>query len=348
MKLGFVINDVDTENPAYTTVRLAVAARNLGHEVCLLGVADFIYQTDGSVHAMASRPQKQKYKSGEQLLEELQHEEARRDPVTIDDLDVLMLRNDPADDAASRPWAQHAGILFGQLAIERGVIVLNDPVHLAHTINKTYFQHFPEKVRPATCIARDPKSIRRFVDEHEGKAVLKPLQGSGGHNVFLIRPGDEANINQMIEAVLRDGYAIVQEYLPAARDGDMRLLVLNGYPLQVEGTYAAFRRVNKKGDARSNVKAGGITEPAEPDEQALKLVDMVRPKLVQDGMYFVGLDIVGDKLMEINVFSPGGIGVVERHTGLNFADVVIADLERKIRTRANYGPRLSNVQLATL
>lgn len=348
MKLGFVINDVATENPSYTTVRLATAAHNLGHEVCLLGVADFIYEPDGSVHARASRPRRQKYKSGEQFLEELQHAEGRQEPLTIDDLDVLLLRNDPADDAAARPWAQHAGILFGLLAIERGVIVLNEPVHLSHAINKTYFQHFPEQVRPATCIARDPKSIRRFIDEHGGKAVLKPLQGSGGRNVFLIRPREEANINQMIEAVLRDGYAVVQEYLPAAKEGDMRLLVLNGYALQVDGTYAAFRRVNKEGDARSNVRAGGVTEHAEPGEQALKLVDMVRPKLVQDGMYFVGLDIVGDKLMEINVFSPGGIGVVERHTEVNFADFVIGDLERKIRTRANYGPRLSNVQLATL
>ncbi|HZD53517.1 MAG TPA: glutathione synthetase [Woeseiaceae bacterium] len=348
MKLGFVINDVRTEEPAYTTVRLAMAAHNLGHEVSLLGVADFIYEPNGSVHAMASRARRRKYRSGEHFMAELQQEEAHQDRITIDDLDVLMLRNDPAEDAATRPWAQHAGILFGQLAIERGVTVLNDPIHLAHALDKTYFQHFPEEARPATCITRDAKSIRRFVDEHEGRAVLKPLQGSGGHNVFLIRPGDEANINQMIEAVVRDGYAIVQEYLSAAREGDMRLLVMNGHPLQVEGTYAAFRRVSKKGDARSNVKAGGTTEPAEPDKRALQLVDVVRPKLVQDGMYFVGLDIVGDKLMEINVFSPGGIGVVERHTGLNFADAVIADLERKIRTRGNCGPRLSNVQLATL
>lgn len=348
MKLGFVINDIKTEVAGYSTVRLATAARNLGHDVWLIGVADFIYEPDGSVHAMAATPRKKKYKSNDEFLEELQGEDAQPGRIGVDDLDILMLRNDPADDAGGRPWAQTAGILFGLLAIERGVMVLNDPVHLAHAINKTYFQHFPEQVRPATCIARDAQSIRQFIDEHDGKAVLKPLQGSGGHNVFLIRPGDEANINQMIEAVFRDGYAIVQEYLPAASEGDMRLLVMNGRALQVDGKYAAFRRVNRKGDARSNIKAGGNVEPAEPDEHALRLVDMVRPKLVKDGMYFVGLDIVGDKLMEINVFSPGGIGVVERLTGLNFAHVVIADLERKVLTRSHYGRRLANVDLATL
>lgn len=348
MKMGFVINDIQTEIAAYTTVRLAVAARNLGHEVWLFGVADFIYDPDGSVHATAVTPQKKKYKSNEVFLEELRHEDAEPDRILIDDLDILLLRNDPAEDAATRPWAQTSGILFGKLAIERGVIVLNDPGHLAHALNKTYFQHFPEKVRPETCIARDIESIRRFIDEHDGCAIIKPLQGSGGQSVFLAKPGDEANLNQMVEAVLRDGYAIVQEYLPAARDGDMRLFVMNGRALQVDGTYAAFRRVNREGDARSNVKAGGTVEAAEPDARALQLVDMVRPKLVQDGMYLVGLDIVGDKLMEINVFSPGGIGVVERLYDVNFADYIIADLERKTLSRSYYGARLTNVQLATL
>ena len=348
MKIGFVINDIHTEVAAYATVRLARAARNLGHDVWLFGVADFIYDPDGSVHAKAVTPRKKKYKDNEELLEELQDEDAEPDRILIDELDVLLLRNDPAEDATSRPWAQTSAILFGKLAIERGVLVLNDPSHLAYALNKTYFQHFPEQVRPDTCIARDSDSIRRFIEAHDGSAVIKPLQGSGGQNVFLVKPGEEANLNQMVEAVLRDGYAIVQEYLPAARDGDMRLIVMNGCALQVDGKYAAFRRVNKEGDARSNVKAGGKIQPAEPDERALQLVDMVRPKLVQDGMYLVGLDIVGDKLMEINVFSPGGIGVAERLYEVNFADLIIADLERKTLTRSYYGHRLTNVQLATL
>jgi glutathione synthase len=348
MKIGFVVNSIDTEIAAYTTVRLATAARNLGHDVCMLGVADFIYEPDGSIQADAALPQKKRYKSSETFLQELQHEDAARERISIDELDVLMLRNDPVDDATTRPWAQSSGILFGQLAVERGVIVLNDPAHLAHAINKTYFQHFPDQVRPATCITRDADRIRAFIDAHDGSAVIKPLQGSGGQNVFLVRPGDEANVNQMIEAVIRDGYAIAQEYLPDAREGDMRLIVMNGYPLCVDGTYAAFRRVNKEGDARSNIMAGGVCERAEPDERALRLVDMVRPKLVQDGMFFVGLDIVGDKLMEINVFSTGGIGVAEGLTEVNFCDYIIADIERKIQSRSYYGPRLTNVQLATL
>src|SRR3990170_19171 len=140
MKIGFVINDIHTEIAAYTTVRLAVAARNLGHDAWLFSVADFIYDPDGSVRATAVTPQETEYESNEVLLKELQEKDAEPDRILIDDLDVLLLRNDPAEDAAGRPWAQTAGILFGKLAIERGVIVLNDPSHLAYALNKTYFQ----------------------------------------------------------------------------------------------------------------------------------------------------------------------------------------------------------------
>src|SRR5690606_25270277 len=127
------------------------------------------------------------------------------------------------------------------------------------------------------------------------------LQGSGGHGVFVVDKDDGGNLNQMIEAVIRDGYAIAQEYLPGAAEGDMRLLTLNGRPLQVDGQYACFRRYNDSGDARSNISAGGKVELAQPDAAALRLAETVAPKLMRDGMYFAGLDIVGDKLMEVNV-----------------------------------------------
>ena len=115
-------------------------------------------------------------------------------------------------------------------------------------------------MRPRTCISRNPEDIKQFVAEQDGQAVIKPLQGSGGASVFLVREDDGANMNQMIDAVMRDGYCIAQEYLPAAQEGDVRLFVMNGRPLQKEGKYAAFRRVNKTGDMRSNMHSGGESE----------------------------------------------------------------------------------------
>lgn len=348
MKVGFVVNDVLTERAQFTTTRLATTAINMGHECFTLGVADFIYAADGSIHARACRVQNDGYESPQDYLRELQENCSATQVISVDQLDVLLLRNDPADDAVKRPWAQTSGILFGQLAASRGVIVMNDPGHLAYAINKTYFQHFPEHVRPKTCISCDVQEIKAFIAQQNGKAVIKPLQGSGGHSVFLIREGEQANLNQMIEAVIRDGYCIAQEYLPAAVDGDVRLFVMNGHALSAEGQYAAFRRVNRSGDARSNMHSGGHSEPVEVTDRMLELVHAVRPRLIHDGMFLVGLDIVDDKLMEINVFSPGGLGSVQQHTGVDFTQVIIRDLERKVRYRDYYGSRIRNADLATL
>jgi glutathione synthase len=348
MKLGFVVNDVRTEQAGYTTVRLARTAVNMGHQAWMFGVGDFVYDPDGSIHAHARSAAGKEYDSNESFFQELQGDEAKVKRIAIDDLDALMLRNDPSEDATDRPWAQTSGILFGRLAARRGVLVLNDPEHLALAINKTYFQHFPEQVRPKTCISRDADEIKTFVAQQNDKVVIKPLQGSGGQSVFLIEEDDTANLNQMIDAVTRDGYCIAQEYLPAAKDGDVRLFVMNGHPLVHEGKYAAFRRVNKSGDMRSNMHSGGKSEPVEIDEQMLELVEMVRLKLVEDGMFLVGLDIVKNKLMEINVFSPGGLGSAEAHTGVDFAPVVIRDIERKVKYRQYYGTNVTNVQIATI
>lgn len=348
MKIGFVVNDVQTEQAGYTTTRLAMTATRFGHEAWILGVADFEYAPDGSIRANARGVAKTEHETHEAYLAELQGDEARIEKIDAGALDVLMLRNDPSEDTAERAWAQTPGILFGQLAMRHGVIVLNDPVNLANAINKTYFQHFPEEVRPHTCISRDPAAIKAFVAQQNGQAVIKPLQGSGGASVFLIRDADAANMNQMIDAVMRDGYCIAQEYLPAAQEGDVRLFVMNGRPLKKDGKYAAFRRVNKTGDMRSNMHSGGESEPAEIDRAALRLVELVRPKLVADGMFLVGLDIVKDKLMEINVFTPGGLGSAQTATGIDFTEVVIHDIERKVRCRKHYGASISNVQIATL
>lgn len=348
IKLGFVINDIATENDYYTTIRLARVAVNRGHEVALIGLGGFIYDADGTVRAMAHVPRKSSYKDDAALLADLQADDADAHRISVEALDVLMLRSDPADEVEDRPWAPNSGLLFAQLAALKHVIVLNDPGHLTDASNKTYFQHFPEEVRPVTCITLEADEIRAFIKAHDGYGVIKPLQGSGGQSVFVVTPDSEGNLNQMIEAVTRDGYAIVQEYLPKAVDGDLRLITLNGRPLCVDGVYACVRRYNDSGDARSNVSAGGKTKMAQPDADALRLAEIVAPKLIRDGMYLAGLDIVGDKMMEINVDTPGGINMIEDATGVPFCEHIIADLERKVRLRDQYNRTLTNTELAVL
>jgi glutathione synthase len=347
MNIGFLVNDVMTEQVGYTTTRLGCEAINQGHEVYVFGVGDLAYDSDEFVRARARTVPKKSYGSHESYFKDLQGPKAVPVRITVDDLDVLMLRNVPSDDFIKRPWATTAATEFGRVAMRRGVIVVNDPNGLAKASSKIYLQLFPEEVRPRTLITRDHKEIKAFARQ-EGTIVLKPLQGSGGASVFLVRPDDVPNINQMIDAVSRDGFVIAQEYLPAAAEGDMRLFMMNGRPLRVKGKYAAFRRVRKGDDMRSNIHAGGRLAEAQVTEEALRLAEIVRPKLVQDGMFLVGLDVVGDKLMEINVFSPGGLGSAQKLTKVNFCKVVIQALQRKVDYMEYYGRNFDNVEMSNL
>jgi glutathione synthase len=346
LRIGFLVNDVMTEQRGFTTTRLGCEAVSQGHEVFVFGVGDLAYDPDERIRARA-RTVGRKYKTHENYLRDLQAKNGIKERITVDDLDVLMLRNVPSDDYLTRPWASTAGAEFGRLAMRHGVIVVNDPNGLTKANSKMYFQLFPEAIRPRTLITRDRDELRAFAEE-QGRIVLKPLQGSGGASVFLVRREDIPNLNQMIDAVSRNGFVIAQEYLPAAEEGDTRLFIMNGRPLQVKGKYAAFRRVRTGGDMRSNIHAGGKLAEAIIDDTALRIAEIVRPKLVQDGMFLAGLDIVGDKLMEINVFSPGGLGSAQKFTKINFNRYVISALERKVGYMRAYGRNFDNVDLCTL
>ncbi|MEO8795402.1 MAG: glutathione synthetase [Daejeonella sp.] len=346
MKIAFVINDIKTEKANFTTIYLALTAHKRGHQVYIFGVGDLGYSSDGHMVAQAKTVGDQTFKTNETFFKALE----KSDPVRINSsqLDVLYLRNDPSEDINDRNWAQNAPYIFGQIAMRDGVIVLNHPESLSDAINKMYFQHFPEILRPKTIITREPKEIAEFFKEQKQKIILKPLQGSGGKNVFIVDKNSSGNLNQIIEAISTDGFIIAQEYLPKAKEGDTRFFLMNGLPLEVNGKYAAMRRVNKAGDIRSNIHAGGKGVKAEVDEEMLKLVQILKPKLVQDGMFLVGVDIVGDKLMEVNVFSPGALNMISSMYDVDFGAAVIKAIENKVLYKKTYGQYVDNITLATL
>jgi glutathione synthase len=331
MRIGIVVNDLATEEPVYTTTRLAIAALAAGHEVWYVGAGDFACDPDDHLRARAWRAP-----SGISDLEEFLGgaAEDERERIDVERLDVLLLRGDPAAEPQERAWAQTAPILFGELAASRGVVVLNRPAGLARALTKIYFERLPREVRPATLVTRDAAEVREFIQAHGGHAVLKPLQGSGGQGVFFVHPNDEINISQMVDALCRDGYLVAQEYVEAAAEGDIRLFLVDGEPLHHDGVYAAFRRIPGAGEARANTSAGAETAPATIDDRVLRMVDAVRPQLREDGMFFVGLDIVGDHVLEVNVFSAGGLGSTQKATGIDFAPIVVDAVERAAATNA--------------
>ena len=326
MKLCLFVNDLATELPTYTTTRIAMTAVERGHEVWYADAGSFACDPDDGLRAHAWRPNASA-EDGKAFLAGAETGERTR--IDVDGIDVLLIRNDPADDLKDRPWAQTDGLLFGDLAAQRGVVVLNDPIGMARAVTKLYLEHLPRDARPESIVTRSADDVRAFVEAHDGRAVLKPLQGSGGEGVFFIHPEDECNIDQMVESLARDGYLTAQEVLPDAEEGDIRLFLLEGDPLVVDGVHAAFRRVPAEGEARSNMRAGGTPVAVEVDDEVLRLVDLIRPRLRQDGMFLVGLDVMGGRLLEINVFSPGGLGSAQLITGVDFIPAIVDALEAR-------------------
>ena len=348
MRLAFFVNDIEREFPGYTTTVLAHQAAMRGHEVCYVTPSDFVLTPDDRLHVHGRFLPKTKWKDREEMFAALKKVGGKTRQVDMDEIDVLMLRNDPSLDAQTAPWAAEAGILFGREAVKRGVIVLNDPDSLGKAINKLYFQSFPTEARAETLITRHSDDIKAFAKAHGGEIILKPLQGSGGSGVFKLDAKTAANMNQMIEAIGRDGYIIAQAYVPAAKKGDIRFFLMNGQPLQIDGKYAALRRVASKDDIRSNIHAGGTAEAVEIGKTELAVAEMIRPKLIADGMFLVGIDIVGDKILEVNVFSPGNLGSCSRLAGVDFSVPILEAIERKVAIADQYAHAFDNRHLATL
>lgn len=348
MRIGFFINEIETEKAGYTTLRLAMTAVNRGHEVWIMEAGDLAYDVDEKIRARARMTTSKKYKTSSSYLKDLKSSKAVLERITVDDLDILMLRNDPAQNTGNRAWAKTAGIIFGNVALRSGVVVLNDPTALAGALDKMYIQLLPQDIRPRTFISCNRKEIKAFINELGGIGVLKGFQGSSSQEVFLVTHENRANLNQMIDAIVNYGYAIAQEYLPGAEHGSVRMFLVNGEPLRYRGKVAAFQWVRAGDGMRANIHAPGSTAPVQLTEAHYHIAEAVRPRLVQDGMFLAGLDIVDDKLIDIDVFSPDGLVTAHSFQKVNFSEAVIEALERKVDYMLYYRRRFDNIDMATL
>lgn len=348
MKIGFVVNELSWETTAYTTTHLAYSAYKRGHDVYYLNVGDLTYFPDGSMGGKAYVVNaKKKLKNIEAFIAFAKSADAQSETIHSTVLDALMLRYNPVEKGDDREWIRQGGLVFGQIAARDGVLVLSHPDTLSFAINKMYFQHFPAEVRPSTVITRDPDEIVNFYNNHNKHVVLKPLMGSGGQDVFMMQ-GDTSNLNQIVETIGSKGYIIAQEFLPEATKGDVRFFLMNGKPIVIDGKYAAVERISGKSDFRNNISAGGSIKKVKVTQKMLDLAETVRPKLVRDGLFLVGLDIAGDKLIEINVISSGALNACVELEGKDFVGEVIASIERKVRYKELYGKDLTNKHLASM
>lgn len=334
MKLAFVVNDVATEVDEYLTTRLARSASQAGHEVWYVGVEDFEF--GGAVGALKARAHRADFHESDTLKSFLARvKELDAEGIVLEELDAVFLRNEALEELPARPWAGSIPLVFAQMLSAKGVTVVNDPTSLIRATSKIYLEEFPDSVRPRSLITRDPEAIAAFVRE-VGHCVVKPLNGAKGRNVFMIEGEHEKNLAQMTEAVLEDGYAVVQEFVDGGEDGDARIFLLEGRLLELDGQAAAFRRVPSDDDPRANISAGGHSVAMELGNRERTMIEAMCEKLVADGMFFVGIDVIGDKVVEINAESPGAFQSLERLYGVDFGPTVIAALERRAG-----GPRAS-------
>jgi glutathione synthase len=235
--------------------------------------------------------------------------------------DAIFIRKDPPFDA---------GYLYLTQQLDRvkdRVLVVNDPRGIRDANEKLFAFNFQEHT-PRSLVSASPQEILEFVSEVGGNAVLKPLDGAGGSGVVTLSLGDR-NARSLVDIWTHEGkrLAIVQEYQPAVRVGDKRVLLLDGKPL------GAILRVPREDDVRANIHAGGSVKPTELTPAEAAVVSAVGPRLVDHGLYFVGLDLIGEKLIEVNVTSPTGIQELARFVGRPVEQDVIRWVEKRVGER---------------
>jgi glutathione synthase len=261
--------------------------------------------------------------------------EARVEPVKVRDLagdhftlgaaeladlagfDVVLLRQDPPFDMA---YITTTHILE---RIHPATFVTNDPVEVRNAPEKLFVTMFPE-LMPETLITRDANTIRDFRNEF-GDIILKPLYGNGGAAVFRLREDDE-NLSALLELFLerfREAF-VVQRYLPAVRQGDKRIILVDGEAV------GAINRIPAMGDARSNMHVGGKAVPSEMTKRDREICEKIGPELRRRGLLLTGIDVIGDYLTEINVTSPTGIREVKRFGGADIARLFWDAVEEKV------------------
>ena len=236
----------------------------------------------------------------------------------LSDYDALFMRKDPPFDQA---------YYFYTLMLEQArgkTILVNDPRGLREANEKLYIFNFPSLI-PPTRVTRSLARLRDFLDRQDGQMIVKPLDMMGGAGIFHVQR-DDRNTNSILETVTAGQTQLVmaQAYIPAVRKGDKRILLLDGEAI------GAVMRVPRDDETRSNLHVGGSAQRTELDEHDRKIIATLAPRLRADGLYFVGIDVIGGQLTEVNVTSPTGIQEIDRLEGVKLEARVVDWLERRV------------------
>jgi glutathione synthase len=306
----FVINSLDTLRPHQSTAALiAACARQV--PVWVTTTSGFSL-SPGAIRVAAWRAGP----NAQAAIDQMRATPATE--LTLGDVGAVWVRTNPGRAAGgSSTWLE----LLLQ-AEAGGVRIRNSPTGLVLTASKLHLGTLPAGTVPRTWASDDASRLSVFLDELAGPAVVKPALGTHGSGVVRISP-DSPDRTAILERAVRDGPAILQDYLPDAPGGDVRIHVVGGELFEVAGHPCAVLRVPAPGEWRSNVALGGSPQRATLTAAQRALVARVGPVLARQGLWHVGLDVVGDKVVECNVFSPGGLGDASAFSGVDFTGVLV-------------------------
>jgi glutathione synthase len=312
IKLGMVMDPIDRINiKKDTSFAMLLEAQARGWSLHYMELND-LFLRNGQAYARSRAVQVERNPAQ-------WHRFSNEQTIALADLDVILMRKDP-------PFNQeyiYATYILEQ-AEREGVYVVNKPQSLRDANEKMYTAWFPQCCTE-TLVARDPQKIRDFLNEHQ-EIILKPLDGMGGASIFYVREQDP-NLSVILETMTEHAtrFIMAQKYLPAVRDGDKRILMVNGEPVPY-----CLARIPATGESRGNLAAGGRGEGRPLSQRDRWIADQVGPTLREKGLVFVGLDVIGDYLTEVNVTSPTCVQELDAQFGLNISGQLMDHIQQQL------------------
>ncbi len=320
MKLAFIIDPIAKLDPGHdSSVAMMEAAQILGHQVWITQAHQLSIiegKAWGYLQTVDLKPVKLVEHRWQAAID--WYQVGSKNLTCLEEMDAVFMRTDPP---VTVPYLYTTYIL--DLIDRRKTLVVNSPQGLRTANEKVYALQFTDVI-PETIVSQDKLVIAKFV-ESKKSAVLKPLGGKGGEGILFLTEGDR-NFNSIVEVSTYQGRepVMVQEYLPAAKEGDKRIILLDGEPI------GAVNRVPSGNEFRGNMAVGGKAAKVDITEREQEICAVVAPQLRQDDLYFVGIDVIGGYLTEVNVTSPTGIREIDRLNNVSLGKQVIEWLEKKL------------------
>lgn len=317
IKLGIVMDPIENINPVKdSSFAMLLEAQRRGYELFYMQPED-IYLKNTKPFAIASELKVWDRNDGQH------HGFGATTHLDLTSLDIILIRQDPP---FNNDYLTSTHLL--ELAESAGVLVVNKPQSLRDANEKLFASYFPECLAPSV-VSANADVLREFINEQQD-TILKPLDAMGGASIFRVKQ-DDPNISVIIEMMTDHGkhHIMAQKFLPEIAAGDKRILLIDGEPVPY-----ALARIPKTGETRGNIAAGGTGVGQPLSERDLWLCQQIAPKLKQKGLLFVGLDVIGDYITEINVTSPTCIRELDKQFQLNIAGDLFDCLEQKLASKS--------------